>query len=158
MSNRETLIAWLRDAHAMEEAAARILDKLEDGFAHLPNLAVQFGHYRDESRAQAARIESCLKSLGADTSVVKDVVTRMLASAQIHVAAVTSDQDVKRYMAACTFTGFEVASYLALRAAAGVLEAQGIRHLCDQHLEHERVKARWLEDHMAVVTEEYMRP
>ena len=121
-NGKDKLVAWLRDAHAMEEATADNLDRLEDGLKNLPQLAVQVRQHRDESRAQAARIQQSLRALGAGTSVIKDVATRMLARAEAYAAAVTDDDIVKNFLAAYAFESFEIASYIALQTAARSLD------------------------------------
>ena len=157
-TGQETLMSWLRDAHAMEVAAADTLDRLEDSFSRLPHIAAQFREHREVSRAQAARIEQSLRALGSDSSLIKDVATRTLATAQLYATAATSDHLVKRFLGACTFSSFEIASYLALAAAARSLREEEVERMCAAHLAQERSMARWLEDRVGEVTLEYLRP
>lgn len=157
-TNKDILVSWLRDAHAMEKAATDTLDRLEDSLERLPHLATQFRQHRDESRAQTLRIEDCLHNLGTDVSRIKDVASRTLAGAQLYATAMTADQLVKRFMAAYAFESFEIASYLALGAAARAMGERAVEQMCEEHLEQERAMARWLEQHMAEVTEDFLRP
>ena len=75
MTNQtQTLIAWLRDAHAMERATVDTLDHLALRLNRpYPELAARFRQHWQESLGQVERIETCLKELGSDTSTFKDL-------------------------------------------------------------------------------------
>src|SRR3569833_3282731 len=70
--NKQTLIAWLRDAHAMERASVDSLDRMADRLARFPELSGGLREHWRLSVTQAQRIEVCLRALGADTSTFKD--------------------------------------------------------------------------------------
>ena len=63
-----TLVAWLRDAHAMERATVDTLDHLAERLTRrYPELAARFRQHWQESLSQVERIETCLKELGSDS-------------------------------------------------------------------------------------------
>jgi len=71
-SDRDTLSAWLKDAHAMERSTidniTRLLDRMEDH----PEFCERFRGHLTDSKTQLNRIEQALKTLDADTSSMKD--------------------------------------------------------------------------------------
>ena len=51
--SKQTLIAWLRDAHAMERASVDSLDRMADRLARFPAFSVTFPVFRRLNRYPA---------------------------------------------------------------------------------------------------------
>src|SRR5262249_53848968 len=111
---RQTLISWLRDAHAMERASVDSLDRMSDRLARFPQLAAGFRDQWQQTLEQAQRIEVCLKKLGSDTSTFKDLATRFIGITQAYAVAVTPDEVVKDCLSAYAWRYFEMAAYTSL--------------------------------------------
>jgi ferritin-like metal-binding protein YciE len=156
--NKQTLVAWLRDAHAMERASVDTLDRLADRLSRYPELAARFREHWRESLGQVERIERCLKKLGSDTSTFKDLASRFFGIAQAYAVAVVPDEVVKDCLTAYTWRHFEIAAYMSLGAAALMLEEPDVARMCNEHLEQERAMATWLEQQIPEVTLEFLRP
>jgi len=156
--SKQTLVAWLRDVHAMERASVDSLDRLADRLARFPELAVRFREHWRESLAQVEHIERCLKNLGSDTSTFKDLATRFIGIAQAFAVAVVPDEVVKDCLVAYASRHFEIAAYVSLGAAALLLEEPDVARMCNDHLEQERAMASWLEQQIPEVTLEFLRP
>jgi ferritin-like metal-binding protein YciE len=154
-----TLIAWLRDAHAMERATVDTLDHLAERLHRpYPELAAQFRQHWQESLGQVERIERCLKGLGSDTSTFKDLRSRFMGIAQAYAVEVLPDELVKDCLAAYASRHFEIATYLSLAAAARKLEQPAIVQMCEENLQQERAMAGWLEQQIPEATLEFLRP
>jgi len=156
--NKQTLVAWLRDAHAMERASVDTLDRLAERLSRYPDLAARFREHWRLSLGQVERIDRCLKSLGSDTSTFKDLASRFFGIAQAYAVAVVADEVVKDCLAAYAWRHFEIAAYSSLGAAALMLEEPEVARMCNDHLEQERAMASWLEQQIPEVTLEYLRP
>ena len=156
--NKQTLIAWLRDAHAMERASADTLDRMADRLARFPELAGGFREHWEQTRGQVQRIDACLKKLGSDTSTFKDLATRFIGITQAYAVSVAPDEVVKDCLAAYSWRYFEIAAYISLGAAALSLEEPDVARMCDDHVKQERAMADWLERQIPQVTLEYLRP
>ena len=156
--NKQTLVAWLRDAHAMERASVDTLDRLADRLSRYPDLASRFREHWQVTVGQVERIEKCLKSLGSDTSTFKDLASRFFGIAQAYAVAVVPDESVKDCLAVYTYQHFEIAAYIALGAAALMLEEPDVARMCNDHLEQERAMASWLEQQIPEMTLEFLRP
>ena len=121
--SKQTLIAWLRDAHAMERASVDSLDRMADRLARFPDLAAGLREHWRRSLTQATQIEVCLKKkFGSDTSTFKDLASRFIGIAQAFAVEVAADEVVKDCCAAYSWRHFEIACYLSLGAAAAALE------------------------------------
>jgi ferritin-like metal-binding protein YciE len=153
-----TLVAWLRDVHAMERATIDTLDHLAERLDRpFPDLARRFRQHWQESLDQVKRIETCLEDLGSDTSTFKDLRSRFVGIAQAYAVEVLPDEVVKDCQAVYASRHFEIATYIALRAAARKLEVPAIVQLCDENLRHERGMADWLEQKIPEATLQFLR-
>jgi ferritin-like metal-binding protein YciE len=155
--SRQTLIAWLRDAHAMERASVDSLDRMADRLARFPELAAGLREHWRLSLIQAQQIEVCLKRLGSDTSTFKDLAGRFIGMAQDFAVEVSPDELVKDCCAAYSWRHFEIACYLSLAAAAAALEEPEVVRVCEEHLQQERERAAWLEQQIPEVTRVFLR-
>ena len=154
-----TLVAWLRDAHAMERATVDTLDHLAERLnRRYPELAARFRQHWQESLGQVERIETCLKELRSDTSTFKDLRSRFIGIAQAYAVEMLPDELVKDCLAAYASRHFEIAAYISLGAAARKLEQPAIVQMCEESLRQERAMASWLEQQIQEATLEFLRP
>jgi ferritin-like metal-binding protein YciE len=154
-----TLVAWLRDAHAMEQTAIDTLDHLAERLERpFPELAARFRQHWQESLDQVKRIEGCLKDLGSDTSTLKDLRSRFAGITQAYAVEVLPDEVVKDCQAVYASRHFEIAVYIALGAAARKLEVPEIEQLCEENLKQKRAMASWLEQKLPDITLEFLQP
>jgi ferritin-like metal-binding protein YciE len=157
-NGKRVLVDWLRDAHAMERTSVDNLDRLADRFSRHPELAVRFRDHWRESLGQVVALEACLKKLGSDTSTFKDLARRFVGIAQASAGAISLDEPVKDCLAAYASIHLQIATYVSLRAAGLELAEPEIVRMCDEHLQHERAMAGWLEQQITEVTLEFLRP
>ena len=159
MTNQtHTLVAWLRDAHAMERATVDTLDHLAERLRRrYPELAAGFRQHWQESLGQVERIEKCLKELRSDTSTFKDLRSRFIGIAQAYAVEVLPDELVKDCLVAYASRHFEIATYISLGAAARKLEQPAIVQMCDENVQQERAMASWLEQQIPEATLDYLR-
>ena len=155
--SKQTLVAWLRDAHAMERASVDTLDRMADRLARFPELAAGFREHWRTSLGQVERIELCLKKLGSDTSTFKDLASRFIGIAQAYVVVMAPDEIVKDCLGAYAWRHFEIAAYISLGAAALALEEAAVARMCDEHIQQEQAMASWLQGQIPNVTLEYLR-
>ena len=156
--SKQTLVAWLRDAHAMERASVDTLDRMADRLARFPELAAGLREHWRQSLSQVQQIEVCLRNLGSDTSTFKDLASRFFGIAQAFAVEVASDEVVKDCCAAYSWRHFEIGCYLSLGAAATELGEPDVARMCEQHVEQERTVAAWLEQQIPEVTRIFLRP
>jgi ferritin-like metal-binding protein YciE len=156
--SKQWLIAWLRDAHAMERASVDNLDRMADRLTRFPQLATGFREHWQETLGQVQRIEVCLKKLGSDTSTFKDLASRFIGITQAFAVSVAPDEVVKDCLAAYAWRYYEVAAYVSLGAAAAAQEEADVVRMCDEHARQERAMADWLEKQIPGVTVDFLGP
>ena len=158
-NQKHTLIAWLRDAHAMERATVDTFDHLAERLHRVdPEIAARFRQHWQESLGEVERIEKCLKALGSDTSTFKDLTSRFIGIAQAYAVEVLPDELVKDCLAAYASRHFEIATYISLAAAARKLEQPAIVQMCEENLQQERSMASWLEQRIPEATLDFLQP
>jgi len=154
--NRDLLIAWLKDAHAMERALVATLEgHAKDAMAH-PKLRSRIEQHVQETRMHAEMTERCLEQLGAKPSAIKNTMGKMAGAMQGAAPGAFDDAAIKNLLSDIAAEHFEMAAYRCLREAAHALEEHDIAHTCDAIVRDEEDMARFLESHLAEVTREFL--
>src|SRR6187549_1589887 len=114
----ETLLDWLRDAHAMERQAEQMLSGMAQRIKNYPQLKAQIERHIEETRNHANLVQQCIDRRGSSTSAVKNVAGRLIGLGQALSGLFVSDEIVKGALAGYSFEHMEIASYEILIAAA----------------------------------------
>jgi ferritin-like metal-binding protein YciE len=150
-SPEENLMDWLRDAHAMEEQAEKMLEATAARVKNYPVLKEKLLVHLEETRGQARLVRGCIERRGGDTSTIKDLAAKATAMVQGLSGTFVEDEIVKASMASYTFEHFEIASYRTLIAAAEALGDVETQRVCEGILKEEEAMAAWLEQQLPVV-------
>ncbi|MBZ9965720.1 DUF892 family protein [Mesorhizobium sp. B292B1B] len=154
--SREWLVQWLRDAHAMEEQAETMLNGQLNRIENYPELSDRIRQHVQETRQQAARLETCLDRIGQGSSTLKDAGGKLTAMAQSLSGVFAGDEVMKGSLASYTFEHMEIASYTILIAAAKSLGEAEVAQVCDENLREEVAMADWLKSHIPATTEQFL--
>lgn len=156
-ATKETLLEWLKDAHAMEKQSIDMMEKQAGRIEQYPDLKETVKDHLEQTRQQASRIEECIHTLGGDTSVMKQGVAKFMGSAANLINQSAGDEVVKNGLADYAFEHFEIASYRALVAAADQAGEEEIRQICEEILQEEEAMASWLGTNLPDVTQQYLQ-
>ena len=157
MAPEQELLAWLRDAHAMEMQALQMLENQERRIEHYPELGSRIRQHAEETRRQAELLESCIERRGERTSGLKDAAGQFIGSMQALSGLVMSDEVMKGAIASYTFEHYEIACYRVLIASAEQVGDTETRRVCEQILREEEAMADWLGAHLPEVTRQYLQ-
>ncbi|GGD17374.1 ferritin-like domain-containing protein [Franconibacter pulveris 1160] len=155
-SYEENYHDWLRDAHAMEEQAEKMLQAQASRLEHYPDLKARIEQHIEETRQQQQLLDSVFDNLNISRSVLKDTVSKVTAMGQAMGGMFASDEVVKGAISGYVFEQFEIACYTSLIAAA---KAAGDEHgakIFEQIREQEIAMAKWCIDHLPDVTQQYL--
>jgi ferritin-like metal-binding protein YciE len=152
----DTVVAWLRDAHAMEAAAVDNIEKNIDRFEDYPTVQQVFREDLDVSRRNSKELETTLERLGADRSALKDMGMKFASSMQPLLVGASSDDVVKHMLAAQAYKHFEVASFRSLSAAAETIADPQLKALCDRSVDEKKELAARYEENLPQVTRAYL--
>lgn len=152
----ESLLAWLKDAHAMEKQAETMLSAMSSRIDSYPEVRSMLEEHLEETRSQAEQLERCIERLGGDTSTFKDLMGKFMASAQGMSGMFVSDEIVKGYMASYTFEHMEIIAYKVLIAAAELLNDGETASVCKSILAQEERMAARLSEFAPVATQQFL--
>jgi ferritin-like metal-binding protein YciE len=156
-SKQDVVIAWLRDAHAMETATTDNLERLIGRAGEYPQLKSQLQRHLEVSRRQVQEVEQQLKSLGSDSSTLKDMAMRFTGRLEPLLSGITSDDMPKHCIAAYSWEQFEIASYRAMLGAADELGKTDLEQMCELFIREEQEMANFLFEHLPAITRQYLQ-
>lgn len=154
---QEHLDQWLRDAHAMEEQAVKMLGDLVKRIENYPQLHTRIEQHLSETHAQMASLEACMKRRNISSSTIKDTAGKIVAMAQGMGNMFASDEVIKGLLASYTFEHMEIASYKILIAAAEADGDNETRKVCETICKEEEDMAAWLGENMHKNTKQYLK-
>lgn len=152
----EHLNDWLRDAHAMEQQADKMLNAQAERLEHYPDLRGRIVEHIEETRWQRSVLEECMARRGISASVIKDLGAKLTAFGQAVGGMTVSDEVVKGAMAGYVFENVEISSYTSLIAAARTAGDTATASACEQILAQEKAMAAWLLEHLPQVTQAFL--
>lgn len=141
----EQIITWLKDAHAMEQSLASVLELHIEAARELPDVRDRLSQHLEETEAHAERVRECLESLGAQPSAAKSIAGGFMGAMQGASTVLFEDQLVKNALADYAMEHFEMACYSSLIAAADDVGLTKIARTCGEILRDEAAMADWLE-------------
>jgi ferritin-like metal-binding protein YciE len=153
----DILISWLKDAHAMEQAAISILEMQSKRLRHYPRVEAKVIEHLEVTREQAKQVKSCLQRHNADTSAMKDLMGRFTGGMNALVTnAAMGDEAVKAGIADYAFENMEIVTYRTLIATANLAGDDETRKICEEILGQEQEMADWLGREMAAITHTFL--
>lgn len=154
---QENLLDWLRDAHAMEQQAEKMLKAQSERLENYPQLKARIEEHIEETLGQQQLIDECLTRLGGSASTLKDVGGKLMAFGQAVGGSLMSDEVIKGAMAGYVFENMEVASYTVLIAAAKAAGDAETQAACEKILPQEVAMAQWLLEHLPELTQAFLQ-
>jgi len=155
-STRDSLAAWLRDAHAMETQAITLLETQLKRLESYPEALPRLRQHLEETKDHQAKVEGCLYKLGEETSTLKDAAMKVGASLQGVMHMMSTDEVLKHALASNAFEHFEAASYCSLAAAAEDAGEPEIAKTCENIMKQELAMADWVWQQLPPMTHKYL--
>ncbi|MDQ3287227.1 MAG: ferritin-like domain-containing protein [Pseudomonadota bacterium] len=155
-TQRDELLASLRDAHAMESQAETMLAGQAKRLENYPALRARIERHVEETQNQRRLVGECLERLGESSSSIKDTGGKFMAMGQSLAGMVADDEVLKGVIASYAFEHMEIASYRMLISMAKTVGEPEIQRICEGILKEEEGMAAWLEQHMMDITQEFM--
>ena len=152
ISATDHLLDWLRDAHAMEQQAEKMLQGMAQRLEHYDELRERIEQHIEETRGQQLLLKGCIDRLGSSTSLIKDITAKITAFGQSLSGMPVSDEVIKGAMSSYVFEHMEIAAYTVLISAAREVGDVETERVCEQILPQEVAMAEWLRDHLPQLT------
>lgn len=155
-SKKDNLLDWLRDAHAMEQQAEKMLEAQAGRLENYPQLKTRIQQHLEETRGQQRLLEGCLERLGSSPSTLKDIGGKLMAFGQAMGGMTVSDEVVKGAMSGYVFENMEIAAYTVLIAAAQEVGDSATEAALKEILPQEVAMADWLREHLPEITRAFL--
>lgn len=156
MTDKDLLISWLRDAHAMETQLIPVLEQHAKDAAGNKPIADRISLHAEQTRRHAELVHGCLERLGTSESTLKSGTSKALGWLQSGSTKMFSDEHVKNGLTDYAVEHFELACYRALEQAATRLGANDIAETCRMIQQDEREMADFLEQQLPTIVQEAM--
>lgn len=153
---KDTFVAGLRNAHAMETQAGELMERQSERLDQYPEVKAKITAHLQETNEQLRRLEQCLEACGESTSSLKDATQSVMANAQAMMHAMASDEILKNTFANNAFENFEIAAYKSLVALCGPAGVEQARAPLETSLKEEQRMAQWIDANVEKVTMEYL--
>ena len=147
-NNPDIVIAWLRDAYAMEKALVPVLENHAKDAARHPQVRERIEQHAAETRRHAQLVEQCLAQLGEEPSKLKNAMAKAMGTIQSVATGAFKDEEVKNALSDYAAENFEIACYRALIEAARAMQQTEVVRICEQILKEEEAMARFLEQNL----------
>lgn len=153
---KDTYIAWLNDAHAMEVGLVTMLEKQAKETEGIPEMNARIVEHLEETKRHAEMVKACVDRHGGSTSTGKDVLSQISSTVSGLGTSMMSDAMVKNVHASYAAEHFEIASYQTLRAAAEELGDSETVSVCNEILKDEERMADWLMKQLPGVVKDHL--
>jgi ferritin-like metal-binding protein YciE len=154
MTGKDLVIAWLNDAHGMENALVQILEHQIKDAKDYPQVQAKLEQHLEQTRRHAQLVKGCVEHLGGSTSTVKTGMASLFGQMQALSTGAARDEMVKNALADYAAENFEVASYTALIRAAQELGDQQTADVCQQILQEDQAMANWLQQNLPTLVQQ----
>lgn len=154
--HRQHLLAWLRDAHAMEEQAQITLLGQIQLFDGDPELRAKLIEHRNQTQRHAEEIRLCSQRHNDDPLLLREMAAKFAGFMRNTARLFAGDQHVRSIRALYSFEHVEIACYRTLITAAEAAGEHDIKRVCELILAEEEAMADWLRDRLPLVTQEFL--
>jgi len=157
MADRDRVLAWLNDAHAMEISIAQVLENHATDAEGHPELQTRLRDHLEQTRGHAEAVKGCVERLGGDTSGLKAGMATVMGTVQGMTTELAKDELVKNALHDYGTEHFEIACYTSLAAAAEEVGDPETARVCREILRDEEAMAGFLLGQIPTATREFLR-
>ncbi len=156
MTQQQTVLSWLKDAHAVEVGAVPTLKEHASAAEGYPDVQAKLNDHADVTRRHAYLVERCIERLGGHPSALKEAVGTVMGKVAGVANLPAKDTVVKNALGDYAAENFEIACYKSLVAAAEKIGDQETADVCRRILRDEEEMAGWLGGHIATLTQKFV--
>ncbi len=153
---RKQYIAWLRDAHAMEEQALGMMRAMAGRLEDYPALLDRMDEHIVETERQARELRHLLQVADEAPSLLQDTLGRVTGTGQAMAGLLATDEVVKGATTAYAFEQMEIAAYRVLISAATLLGDRRAIAIFERNLAEEISMAEWLRGQIDQTTRQFL--
>lgn len=156
MSDKKTILNWLKDAFAMEKESEEIMEHRLSDVEDQPEIKQKVEEHLEQTRSQAERIKDRIEALGGNVSEIKAGMYNLAGYMTARSTGIFSDEVVKNGIADYTQESMEAASYQALAAGAEAVGDEETAELARQIMREEMTMAEWLKNRVPMLVRSFL--
>jgi ferritin-like metal-binding protein YciE len=156
MDSNQQIIAWLRDAYAMEQSLENVLQLQINDSKEVPDVQARLEQHLAQTREHSAKVKAALSGMGETTSALKSAAGNIMGLMQGVSMAVFRDEMLKGIISNYAMEHFEIACYRSLRVAANEAGLTDLAEMCEEILAEETQMAEWLEEQIPDMTRAHL--
>lgn len=156
MTEQQTVLSWLKDAHAMETGALPTLQDHAETAKDYAEMQTKLSQHASATRRHAELLEGCIERLGGRPSALKEAVGTVVGKVTGLANLPAKDTVVKNALGDYAAENFEVACYTSLIAAAERVGDHETADVCRQILRDEEEMVDWLKGSIPTLTQTFM--
>lgn len=156
MTQQNSVLAWLKDAHAMEAGGVITLENHATAAADYPEVQAKLHEHARTTRRHADLLERSIERLGGHPSALKEALGSVAAKVAGIANLPAQDTVVKNALGDFAAENFEIACYRSLIAAAEQVDDDETAAVCRQILQDEEMMAGWLEAQIPTLTRQFL--
>jgi ferritin-like metal-binding protein YciE len=158
MDEKQQIVTWLRDAHAMEQSLEQVLVRHIAAARDLLEVQARLEQHLEETQRHRDLVAECLELLDAKPSTVKSAAGGFMGAMQGMSTGIFQDELVKNALADYAMEHFEIACYSSIIAAAEDAGLERVAQICSEILRDEVAMANWLEEQIPALTRLFLHP
>lgn len=152
----DTLVASLRNTHALEKQAITVLDSQLKLLTEYPDLHARVTEHIVETREQARRLEAALEACGGSASMFKDALLSVMGLGQSSVQGFGDDAVLKAVLADMMTEHLEIGTYRMLLILADLAGKPELRPRLEETLREEEAMAEWFDKNLEAITRRHV--
>jgi ferritin-like metal-binding protein YciE len=156
MTKKEMFHAWLNDAYALEKSKTDLLRRYSEDVKEYPDLQEKFAMMAKTAEEKGDQLRKLIEKAGGDTSVVKNMLSKLGSMFQSAQSELMHDQVVKHMLVTYSGAHLGAASYTALATAAGELGESEIATFSEECAETALADAAWIEERLPSLISEFL--
>ena len=149
--NRDTLVAWLDDAYAMEMQLLPVLRRQATLASDRPEAQARIEAHIDETVNHAERLRQALNGLGNVPTKLRTGLALVMGAGEKMPGGILSDDPLKSAITGYATEQFEVAAYTALIAGAEQAGEVEVARLCRLNRGEDEEMAEWLDAQIPIL-------
>lgn len=152
----ESLVASLRNAHALEKQQITVLEAQLDLVGEYPDLHARLTDHIVETREQVRRLEAGLEACGSSSSMVRDAFLSAMGFGQSSVQGIGDEAVLKAVTADIMEEHLEIATYRTLITLADLAGKPDLRPRLEESLHEEEAMADWFDQNLDAITRRFV--
>jgi ferritin-like metal-binding protein YciE len=157
MVQKDIVLTWLKDAHAMEEGLVETLEKQAGHAKEFPDVQTKIQEHTEQTKQHAEKVKTCIERLGGSVSAMKSGLGNMAGALQGMTTAMTQDTLIKDALSSFSAEHFEIASYRAISEAAKLDGDNETASVCESIIKDEEAMADWLEEQLPQMVKQFLQ-